>query len=74
MDKTATRLKGKARDLIEDSLEEAVSIGNQRDYDRRYKAKRLLERLEPVIFAYAPPPDRIVKALKYGNQRPPDPC
>jgi len=73
MDNTATKLKGKARDLIQDALKEAITEGNQRDYDRRYKAKRLLERLEPVIFAYAPVPDRIVKALpdtRYGKQVP----
>jgi len=33
-------------------------------------ANRLLDELEPVLWAYAPPPARIVQALKHGNQSP----
>lgn len=66
MDKSMEELKEEAQDLIIDALSEAVTMGN--DMDCRYKAEWLLGRLEPIIFAYAPVPDRIVKALKYGCQ------
>jgi len=38
--------------------------------DYRDCADILLDELEPVIFEYAPPPARILQALRHGNQSP----
>jgi len=64
MAKGVHKLQKQARGLIKDSLKEAVSLGHERDWDCSYKAKRLLQRLEPLVFAYAPLPDRVVNILK----------
>lgn len=73
MGQSVEKLQRQARALVENTLKEAIAKGHEKDWDSRYKAKRLLERLEPVVFAYAPVPDRIFKALpdtRYGKQAP----
>jgi len=70
MENRTEELRERALDLIADTLSEAVAIGSEPNWDCRYKAGWLLERLEPVIFQYAPPPAQIVEALRHGNQRP----
>lgn len=59
-------LREEARSLIVKQLRAVARSEGAVDYD--YCAGILLLALEPVIFQYAPVPDRIVKALKYGNQ------
>lgn len=61
-------LKDQARHLIVEQLKAAEMRQGCTDY--AYYADVLLRQLEPVIFAYAPPPDRIIQALKWGCQAP----
>jgi len=63
-----SELKEKARHLIIEQLKAAEMRQGCTDYG--YHADVLLGQLEPVIFEYAPPPARILQALKYGNQAP----
>jgi len=59
-------LREKARHLIIEQLRAAEMRQGCTDYG--YHADILLRQLEPVIWEYAPVPDRIVQALKYGCQ------
>jgi len=61
-------LRRKARNLIIKQLNAAEMRQHCTDYG--YHADILLAQLEPIIFEYAPPPARILQALKYGNQAP----
>lgn len=72
-DKAAHVLKhhrDKARELIAKQLRTVVASDGPVDYD--YCAGILLLALEPVIWEYAPVPQRIADALRYGNQAPPE--
>jgi len=68
MSNRTEELRERARGLIIEALRAAELRQGCTDYG--YYAERLLAELEPVIFEYAPPPARIVQALRYGNQAP----
>lgn len=68
MYRTGETSKEQAQHLIADELRAAETRKAGADCD--LYAERLLARLEPVIFEHAPPPARIVQALRYGNQAP----
>lgn len=62
MGKSKDELRKEAQELIESMFQMVANLGFVEDYSR--PAASLLAQLEPIIFKYAPPPDRIVAALR----------
>jgi len=73
MDNRTDGLKRRARGMIVDWAEKVVEhheTGDVMGWELEDFAGELLAILEPVIHEYAPPPSRIVDALRYGNRSP----